>query len=245
MTTADTSVTARAYATLRAELISCRLRPGEPLTISALQKQFSLSQAAVREALSRLAAEGLVRIERHRGFAATPVSIDGFRELTQALLTTELACLRSSIANADFDWELNLVATYHRARRTLELVVAGERDIDAYWTERLAFYEALLAACDNSWLLWAWRLLYAQNTRYRHIYAPLARFELNMTAHHEDFLRAVLARDTERAVALSVENYSRVIQFIEQQMAGEAEAPTTRWAPDISETPGLGRKTPA
>src|SRR3546814_6972688 len=101
------------------------------------------------------------------------MSQKGYRELAQACLTVELPCLRSSIENGDVQWELNLVATYHRAVRTLELVVAGKEDLEAYSTERLAFYEALLGACTNPWLLGAWRLLYAQNMRYRHMYMPL------------------------------------------------------------------------
>src|SRR3546814_6091669 len=58
----DTSITGRAYHLLRAELISCRLKPGTRLNISSLQKKLSLSQAAVREALSRLTSE---RSEEH------------------------------------------------------------------------------------------------------------------------------------------------------------------------------------
>ena len=42
-----------------------------------MQTGLALSQAAVREALSRLTAEGLVEIERHRGFRVAPVSADG------------------------------------------------------------------------------------------------------------------------------------------------------------------------
>src|SRR3546814_7514182 len=99
--------------------------------------------------MSRLTSEGLVEIERHRGFRVAPISQKGYRELAQACLTVELPCLRSSIENGDVQWELNLVATYHRAVRTLELVVAGKEDLEAYSTERLAFYEALLGACRS------------------------------------------------------------------------------------------------
>src|SRR3546814_6733909 len=128
----DTSITGRAYHLLRAELISCRLKPGTRLNISSLQKKLSLSQAAVREALSRLTSEGLVEIERHRGFRVASISQKGYRELAQACLTVELHCLRSSIENGDVQWELNLVETFNRAFRTLERVVAGQRDLEAY-----------------------------------------------------------------------------------------------------------------
>src|SRR3546814_18227274 len=82
--------------------------------MSSCQKKLSRSQAAVREARSRLTSEGLVEIERHRGFRVASISQKGYRELAQACLTVELPCLRSSIENGDVQWELNLVATYHR-----------------------------------------------------------------------------------------------------------------------------------
>ena len=149
----DFSITGRAYQTLRAQIIGCALKPGSRLNISSLQSNLSLSQAAVREALSRLTAEGLVEIERHRGFRVAPVSASGFRELTEACLTVELPCIRSSIANGDLEWERQLIAAYHRAAQTLQQVSAGSAGVDAYSNERQAFYEVLLSACDNAWLL--------------------------------------------------------------------------------------------
>lgn len=221
----DTSVTGRAYEILRADLISCRLKPGAQLNISSLQTTLDLSQAAIREALSRLTAEGLVEIERHRGFRVTQVSAGGFRELMEAYMTVEIPCMRASIAKGDLEWELKLVSAYHRALRTLELVVQGKEDIGAYSKERRAFHEALLAACDNSWLLWSWRMLYTQNLRYRHMYLPLAKFELELNPHHESFLKAVLARDVEKAIALGIQNYDLVASFIERQTATGAQTP--------------------
>lgn len=217
----DTSITGRAYDTLRADLLSCRLKPGSRLNISSLQSKLSLSQASIREALSRLTAEGLVEIERHRGFRVAPVSVSGFRELAEACLTIELPCIRASLENGDLSWELNLISTYHRASRILELVVLGREDVGAYSSERLAFHEALLAACENNWLLGAWRMLYAQNTRYRHMYLPLAKFELESHELDENFVKAVLARDAIKASALWAEHNEKVANFIEAQINHE------------------------
>ena len=239
----DNSVTGRAYRLLRAELITCRLAPGTRLNISALQNKLSLSQAAVREALSRLVAEGLVHIERSRGFRVAPVSASGFRELTQALLTVELPCLRASIVNGNTAWELNLISAYHRSLRTLELVVAGKADLDAYSNERLGFYRALLAASDNHWLIWSWELLYAQNSRYRHMYMPLAKFELELNPHHRSIMDAVLARDADRVIALSIENYDQLTRFIEKQMTAAEKASTRRQIPASRKTKDAVKKS--
>jgi GntR family carbon starvation induced transcriptional regulator len=217
----DMSLAETAYVILRRELITCRLKPGDRINISSLQTRFSLSQSAIREALSRLSAEGLVEAERNRGFLAAPVSLGGYRHLVQAIMVVELPCLRASVENGDIEWELNLVSTYHRAVRILELVVAGKEEVDAYARERHSFYEALLAACDNPFLLRSWRLLYVENQRYRHLYQPLAKFELELNPQHQAILEAVLARNTEKVLALSIQNYEQVTRFIEGQSAAD------------------------
>ena len=93
------------------------MKPCSRLKIAQLQRDLNISQATAREGLSRLAAEGLVTIERNSGFRAVPISADGFRELAEACLTIELPLLRSSIARSDFAWEGALLSGYHIASR--------------------------------------------------------------------------------------------------------------------------------
>lgn len=220
----DQSITGRAYHLLRAQIIGCTLKPASRLNISSLQANLSLSQASVREALSRLTAEGLVEIERHRGFRVAPVSAGGFRELTEACITVELPLIRSAIANGGLEWERQVVAAYHRAAQTLQQVVAGNEGVAAYSTERQNFYEVLLSAADNTWLLWSWRLLYAQNMRYRHMYMPLARVELEQLPKHEEIVQAVLKRDSDKVERMAIANYDQVMSVIERTLAGEADS---------------------
>src|SRR5215218_992531 len=54
------SLTSAVQERLRADILSTRLLPGQKLHIAGLAKQFSVSLAAVREALSRLVADALV-----------------------------------------------------------------------------------------------------------------------------------------------------------------------------------------
>jgi len=58
------SLTSAVQERLRADILSTRLLPGQKLHIAGLAKQFSVSLAAVREALSRLVADGLVELDR-------------------------------------------------------------------------------------------------------------------------------------------------------------------------------------
>ena len=53
---------------LRQDILRCMLRPGARLRTGELCARFGVSLAAVREALSRLAAEGLVLADPQRSF---------------------------------------------------------------------------------------------------------------------------------------------------------------------------------
>lgn len=214
----DSSLTQRAYVELRAELISCRLEPGSRLNISRLQQKLGVSQAAVREALSRLTSEGLAVIERHSGFRASPVSASGYRDLAAACAIIETQCLRSAMANGDLAWEGALLSCYHVASRTLEKAAAGEADIDVYAQHREEFHRTLFSACDNKWLLWSWSLLYPQHVRFRHTFSDLARYECTLDGDYREFLEAVITRDVEKAVRMWCENHDKVSAFIESNL---------------------------
>jgi DNA-binding GntR family transcriptional regulator len=210
----DESITGRAYTDLRDRLLACRLVPGQKLNITELQRDLSASQAAVREALSRLASEGLVEIERHRGFRAAPISADGLNDLEKALLTLEIPLLKSAMENGDLAWESGILASYHSTSRTLALFAAGEAAVEAYSDSRRQFHEAVFSASDSEWLRWTWRLLYAQFVRYRHTYDALAKYEQGLGPQHKVFIDVILERNVDRAVELWTENAARITAFL-------------------------------
>ncbi|WP_323688850.1 GntR family transcriptional regulator [Rhizobium sp. AN83] len=53
---------------MRKDIIDCVLMPGSKLRFEAMKESYSVSFSTIREALSRLAAEGLVVSVGQRGF---------------------------------------------------------------------------------------------------------------------------------------------------------------------------------
>jgi DNA-binding GntR family transcriptional regulator len=70
-----------AYESLRDDIIQWRLEPGTPLAEVELSARIGLSRTPVREALSRLIAEGLVSNAYGRTAVVTPVSREHIRKL--------------------------------------------------------------------------------------------------------------------------------------------------------------------
>jgi DNA-binding GntR family transcriptional regulator len=213
--TKDSSLTQIAHDRLRADLLACRLKPGERLVINQLCERLNVSLGAVREALSRLTSEGLVIAEPQRGFRVAPISAEDLKDLTAVRLEIELLCLKDSIAHGDVRWEAGLVAAQHLLARTPEKASDDPRLLsEAYAAAHRSFHEALVAACKSPWLLKLRALLYDQSERYRRLSIPLAERERDVNSEHKAIADAALARDVPRAASLLTAHLERTSQIL-------------------------------
>ena len=70
-----------AYRRLRGDIIACRLAPGQRVTERGLAKEAGLGVSPVRDALTRLDHEGLVRTIPRKGYQVTPVTLKSVDDL--------------------------------------------------------------------------------------------------------------------------------------------------------------------
>ena len=205
----------QAYEALLAEILDCRLAPGAKITISELAERLRYSPGAVREALSRLAAEKWTIATAQKGYSVTPVSIAELKDLTQTRITIEQFCLRSAIALGDVEWESAIVAAYHRLHRLpMKVAEPGPRLNPAWVAAHTTFHTALAAGCGSPWMLTLRAMLYAQSERYRHLSVALARESRDVDAEHRGILDACLARDADRANVLIDEHLRRTADIV-------------------------------
>lgn len=197
---ASVSLTQSVYERVRADVISCRLRPGQKIVIGELCKAHAVSLGAVREALSRLTSEGLVVAEPQRGFRAAPISEADLRQLTEARIHVECLCLRRAVEVGDVAWEARLVAAFHALSRTAEREGDAGQISEAWATAHAHYHAALVEACDNAWFLRMRSGLYTQAERYRRLSATVDRGDRDLAAEHRAIVDAALARDAGGAV---------------------------------------------
>ena len=187
-----------AYAALREAILSCRLEPGAKIKISDAAAEFDFSPGAVREALSRLAAERMAVATAQKGFTVAAISAQELIDLTNTRIAIEQLCLRSAIAHGDVEWEANVLAAYHRLHR-LPISEGARKQLSPAWsTAHNAFHAALASACDSRWTLTIREMLYAQSERYRNL-SKIARPGRDVDAEHKRLLDACLARDAATA----------------------------------------------
>src|ERR1700752_1418609 len=153
---------------LRADILSTRLLPGQKLHIAGLAKQFSVSLAAVREALSRLGGDGLVQASDQRGFPVSPVSLADLADVTQTRVDIEGLALRRSIELGDQAW-LDAVKIAHERLRAVPYRYPNEPGVhyEEWVVRHRVFHRALVNACGSQWLLGFHVVLHGPREGYR------------------------------------------------------------------------------
>lgn len=186
---------------IRAEILDGSLAPGAKLNIKSLEGRLNVSLGAIREALSRLSAEGMVTAESHRGYRVSAVSAEELLDLTKTRIDIESLCLGQAIQNGDVEWETRIVGAAHRMERLQQSPSDTEARITESWIQAHGeFHEALVSACPSAWLHRMRTLLYEQSERYRRLSVPLDTDHRDVREEHRRLMDAVLRRDTPAAL---------------------------------------------
>ncbi len=206
-TVSDTSPSASQtdvfYANLRNELLAGAFPSGERLKTAHLSARYGVSLSVVREALTRLASEGLTVASSRRGFCAAGISVAQIEQQADAMREIEAICLRRSIAAASREWQERVESSFARLVATPVHDARADPAISNAFSENYAaFRDALVSACDNTVLLDARARLRALGVRHESICIQLGAQSRNAVEDHRPLLEAALARDSKRAVRL-------------------------------------------
>jgi GntR family carbon starvation induced transcriptional regulator len=205
----------RIFDAMRSEILSCHIQPGAKLRINEIAEAHGVSLGAVREALSRLGAEGLVIAESQKGYHVTPLSVTELLDLTDARIEIERLALTRSVARGDLDWETGLVGAWHRLSRLDTLRAENTPELSEPWAvAHAAFHQALVAACGSTKLLQIRLQLYELAERYRRYSAPLANIERDVAGEHRKIFDAAMARDAALAGRLILEHLQLTASII-------------------------------
>jgi DNA-binding GntR family transcriptional regulator len=93
----------RVYSKLKQQILTCRLAPEHRLIESELCAALHVSRTPLREALNRLALEGLVVAAPLAGYIVAPLTIEDIRDLTEVrqIVESEAAALAAQRRDPD------------------------------------------------------------------------------------------------------------------------------------------------
>ena len=218
-----------AYRGLRHDIIAGARPPGERLRIEKLKALYGIGPTPLREALQKLAQDGLVVTEGNRGFTVAPLDPAEFDDLNLARTAVEKEALRLSIAKGDDAWEAAVVAaSYIMAKEDAALPSAQGAVPDSWERANAEFHAALVSACGSNWLLRLRAGLHDHCERYRRasVYQKLGARDL--AEEHAAISRAALARDADLACALTERHFALTAQILSDLSAGGDPSRTAR-----------------
>ena len=203
------------YDRLRTDILNASLAPGAKLRVEFVCERYRAGSSPVREALSRLSANGLVERKEQRGFYVAPVSAADLDELTKTRCWLEGIALRESIAAGSEAWEEAIVLSYHRLCRVPRSIGDDAYETNPEWERRHEnFHDSLIAACGSRWLLQFCKQLREQAYRYRQIAAATVFPKRDERNEHEGIVKATVERDVENAIRLLHEHYRYTTDII-------------------------------
>ncbi len=161
------SLADRVYRRIRALILSGELAAGEALRQEALAEGLGTSRTPLREALNRLASEGLIEFRPHRSAVVTTFTHRDIEADYEARALVEPAAARLAATRAPDE-------TAQALQEALAAQREAEADLDRQFEANRAFHRALVVGAGNPHLirfvdsLWGGRIapvFYARQAR--------------------------------------------------------------------------------
>jgi DNA-binding GntR family transcriptional regulator len=135
------------YAILKQRILSCVLLPNQRLVEKNLCQELKISRTPLREALNRLSHEELVSFQPHAGYRVAPITLEGFRNLTELRAMIEPPAAAMAAQRATPEDIRNL-----RACATLDYNLDDDRHYVDYCRANARFHLCVVRTTRNSML---------------------------------------------------------------------------------------------
>ena len=217
------TLSSRVYLSLKDAILSLTYRPGQIMRKRDICEQLGISRSPVSEAVTRLAAEGLVEVIPQAGTFVARFSKDEIQEGAFLREALELAAVER-VAKTITDDQLRQLKRNLRVQQA----AVDDQDVQGFYeldTEMhnliLGFtnYRRLAAMAETSWL---------QVNRARQLVLPNQKRVAETLAEHQTIVAALEARDPEAAREATKTHLRQLLLNLEAM---------ERDHPDLFETP--------
>ncbi|MGE6613472.1 GntR family transcriptional regulator [Peribacillus sp. NPDC076916] len=181
---------------LKESIIKGELKPGDRIIEMEIAKSYNVSQAPVREALSRLRKEGFVIHHRHKGTFVSNFSkknIDEIYSFREAIEPLAIARAIQKIKDEDLRELSDLYQEMLKAGKNGDLEKVREIDV--------AFHSHIYKLADHDYMYQVWEDLSAVSNRIWYITSQIYFDNLDEIAKlHKPILDALYKRDVEGCI---------------------------------------------
>ena len=203
------TASAKIYAELRAELVSLQRRPGDAISESEIALSYGISRTPVREAILKLADDGLVDIFPQSGIYVSRIPLAALPEAIIIRKALEETTARLAAERAIPSQILTLHSIVERQREA-----DAEHDRDAFHHADERFHAGIAEVAGHPGI-WTWiQQVKLQVDRYRRLTLPQTGRMADAIAEHAAILAAIEARDPARARLAMEAHLERLLRDI-------------------------------
>jgi DNA-binding GntR family transcriptional regulator len=195
----------RVYAQVREDIIGLRLPPGADLDEATLEQRFGVSRTPVREALIRLASDGLIVLLPNRGARVTQIDISDVPQLFEALELCQRATIRWAAERRSAEDVTEL-----RAVNQQFLEAARHGDTQRMGDINKEFHTIIGRICGNRYFESLYSSLLAVSLRLARTafaYAPRTEahegYYMEVVRQHDAMIQAIESRNADEAEKLA------------------------------------------
>ena len=206
------------YDVLRDEIIDLHLAPGSPIDEIMLAERFEMSRTPIREALVRLASEGLVTTLPNRSTVVSNIDFLNLHSFFDALtlmyrVTTRLAAQNHHAS--DLEAIRTNQASFAKA--------VAQQDALAMIASNRAFHASIAEAGRNPYFEGLFKRLLDEGRRILRLYYSSFEDKLPVeyVREHEDIIAAIAARDVARADHLASLHADQIVRQIQHMIADD------------------------
>lgn len=211
------------FNTLRQEILTGKLKPGERLMEIHLANKLGVSRTPIREAIRKLELEGLVIMIPRRGAEVAQITLKSLKDVMEVrraldVLAIELACER--MGQEDLESLYQACEHFRAAVKTGDTRMLAEVDV--------AFHDRIVLSTGNTRLIQLVSNLSEQMYRYRFEYIKDESGHDNLVSEHRMIYESIIRQDKVKAAEaakLHIDNQEksviRQIRLDQENMAAK------------------------
>ncbi|OHV26120.1 MULTISPECIES: GntR family transcriptional regulator [Rhizobium] len=201
------------YDLLRDEILDLKLAPGSPIDEVQLAERFKMSRTPIREALVRLAGDGLIETLPNRSTMVSNIDFLNLSTFFDALVLMYRVTTRLAAQNHRAE-DLPSIRRFHE-----DYSAAIEaRDTSAMIATNAAFHAAIAEAGRNPYFAGLFRRLLDEGRRILRLYYQSydEHFPQQFVDEHAEIIAAIEARDLEAADRLGKVHAEQIVAQVQK-----------------------------
>ena len=206
------------FTTLRDDILSGRVKPGEKLNTSQLSQRLGVSRTPIRESLNRLTSIGLVENIPHRGAYVRKLSIEEIIEIYYIRAALEGIAARLATRNLKEEEIQRLLGICDEMESYL-----SSGDYQKILEINFQFHNTVYQAAQSPRLHSLISQYYRQSEQYRALGLELPGRYTEICEEHRNIARALEARDMERAEYYAREHHLNTARRIARSVGSKIQ----------------------